>query len=93
MSSMPEGTGREGPPTTAIPPAPGVDADYRIVAARIDYTNWRGERRIREILPLRLWFGATEWHPTPTYLLKAIDCEDGKTKDFTMGTIHQWVSG
>lgn len=93
MSNQPDGAGREGPATTAIPAPPGDDSDYVIINARIDYTNWRGERRIREILPLRLWYGATEWHPIPTYLLKAIDLEDGKTKDFTMGTIHEWVSG
>ena len=81
--------GRDGPATTAIPPADGK-GDGDIIGVKIDYTNWRGERRVRVIGPLRLWYGATKYHPTPGYLLKAIDFEDRRIKDFAMTGIHQW---
>lgn len=54
----------------------------------VDYTNWRGERRIRNILPLRPFHGSNEWHKEPQWLLEAIDPEDGKTKTFAFAGIH-----
>jgi hypothetical protein len=54
------------------------------VPVTLIYTNWRGEIRPRTIIPMQLWFGATMCHPVPQYLIKAIDCRDGKTKDFAL---------
>jgi hypothetical protein len=54
----------------------------------IDYTNWRGERRVREIVPLRIFFGSNEWHKEPQWLLEANDPEDGETKTFALTGIH-----
>ena len=56
----------------------------------IDYTNWRGERRKREIIPYRIDFENTEWHPDTQWLLEAFDCEDGEVKQFAMKDIHGW---
>lgn len=53
----------------------------------ITYTNWRGETSEREIIPIRPWFGATEWHPEPQWLLKAIDVAKGAERDFAMKDI------
>lgn len=59
----------------------------------IDYTNYRGERRARLIRPLSLYFGTTDWHPTPQWLLHAVDCEKGEVRDFAMSSIHSWGAG
>lgn len=49
------------------------------------YRNWRGEVRVREATPCGApYFGTTEWHPKPQWLLPMIDAEDGKRKDFAM---------
>ena len=40
---------------------PNVDTPGAVVT--IDYTNYRGERAYRTVLPVRIWFGETEWHP------------------------------
>jgi hypothetical protein len=56
----------------------------------IDYTNWRGERGERAVLPGQLWWGHTEFHPVPQYLLRAIDAQNGKVRDFAMNDIHSW---
>jgi uncharacterized protein (DUF1684 family) len=57
----------------------------------IDYTNWRGERRKRQIIPTgRMEFANTEWHPDTQWLIEATDVEDGKLKDFAMKDIHSW---
>ena len=59
------------------------------------YTNWRGEVSDRRAIPVRLWFGATEWHLEPQYLLDAWDMEKEAMRSFAMRDIRgwtQWVS-
>ncbi len=57
----------------------------------IDYTNWRKERRMREIIPTSIAYAETNHHPGMQWLLFAIDVEDGKTKQFAMKDIHSWT--
>ncbi len=52
-----------------------------------DYVNWRGERARRVVEPVQLWFGATEYHPEPQWLLKARDVEKGAMRDFALKDI------
>lgn len=65
-----------------------VDNPQRVVT--IDYTNWRGERRTRNIKPVEIEWGATKWHPVNQWLLRAKDMEDGQVKMFAMSEIHSW---
>ena len=58
---------------------------------QIDYTNWRGERRVREIYPTGyLEFSNTEYHPETQWLIEAVDVEDGKVKLFALKDIHSF---
>lgn len=57
----------------------------------IDYTNWKGERRMRHIWPRSISFKSSEWHTEPQWLLSAIDMEDQKEKDFAMKDIRDWA--
>ena len=59
-------------------------------AVRIDYTNWRGEREWRRILPLRLIFDSNEFHPEPQWLLVATDLDKAAERHFAMQDIHAW---
>lgn len=59
-------------------------------AVSFEYTNWRGERRVREVIPDSVWFGSNEWHKEPQWLLKAFDVEDGKEKSFSLKDIRNW---
>lgn len=56
----------------------------------IDYTNWRGERRVRSIRPIRIEFGCNEWHPEPQYLLIAHDEQSNSERAFAMENIHSF---
>lgn len=56
----------------------------------IDYTNYRGERRQRQIEPLRMYFGANEWHPEAQWLIEARDVEKNVTRSFALRSIHSW---
>jgi predicted DNA-binding transcriptional regulator YafY len=57
----------------------------------IDYTNWRGERSIRDIMPLGMAFSRNQWHPEPQWLVYAYDIEKKETRAFAMLKIHSWV--
>ena len=56
----------------------------------IDYTNWRGERRVRLIQPIEMgmYFGSNEYHKEPQWLLRAIDCESNGIRTFALRNIH-----
>lgn len=56
----------------------------------IDYTNWRGERTLRTILPEEITFTSNEWHREPQWLLKAVDMEKGDFRYFALKDIHSW---
>ena len=55
----------------------------------IRYTNYRGAKASRYILPQRLWFGSTEWHPEPQWLLDAEGREKGP-RTFAVKDISGW---
>ncbi len=52
--------------------------------ARITYTNYRGETDERIITPQRVWYGSTDWHPKPQWLLTAFDHEKQAKRDFAL---------
>lgn len=56
--------------------------------AIINYTNWEGITADRRIQPLHIWFGVTEYHKTPQFLLHAIDLDKNAERDFAMNDIH-----
>ena len=67
----------------------------------IDYTNWRGERAARCVEVIGLWYGLTQWHPEPGWLLKARDFDPGSRvrgeegvpiKNFAVKDIHGWLA-
>jgi hypothetical protein len=58
----------------------------------IEYKNWRNETRIREILPIQIWFGHTRYHTENQWLLNAYDIEDcDKVKDFAVKDIIRFL--
>lgn len=56
----------------------------------IDYTNWKGVRAKRLIIPRRIVFGTTEYHPNSQWLLEALDVQKGESRTFAMRDIHSW---
>lgn len=50
----------------------------------LTYTNYRGETSERTITPIRSWYGSTEWHPEPQWLLTAFDHEKQANRDFAI---------
>lgn len=56
----------------------------------IDYTNWRGERSVRKIIPEKMIFSSNEFHKDPQWLLVALDIEKNAQRTFAMQDIHSW---
>lgn len=48
------------------------------------YRNWRGEVSERRAVPQYVYFGATEWHPEPQWMMRALDVDKGAVRDFAM---------
>lgn len=72
----------------APPPVP-VEQPTEGEWVTLTYTNWRGETNERAIKPLRIWFGSTEWHPEPQWLLTAIDKDKDAERDFALKDFGQ----
>lgn len=64
-------------------------SEERIV--RILYTNYRGETALRRVVPERIHFASTEWHPEPQWLLDALDVEKNASRSFAMKDIRAWI--
>jgi hypothetical protein len=62
-----------------------------IGAVTVIYTNYRGETALRTIVPRRIWFGSTEWHPQAGWLLEAFDLEKQAERSFAMKDIRVWL--
>ena len=56
----------------------------------IVYTNYRRETRVRRILPNKIWYGKTKWHPDEQWLLDAYDFEKQALRTFAMKDIRAW---
>jgi predicted DNA-binding transcriptional regulator YafY len=69
---------------------PGMSKELDTLAVAIDYTNWRGERSVRRIRPVEIFWGQNDWHPEPQWLMAATDLEKGEPRTFAMRDIHSW---
>ena len=58
----------------------------------IDYTNWRGERRDRTIIPITIEYNnRPPYHEEYQWLLTARDVEKNYAlRTFAMKNIHKW---
>ena len=58
---------------------------------KICYTNYKGETAIREIIPLQIWYGSTEFHPADGWLLDAYDVEKKAQRSFSLKDVKAWI--
>lgn len=57
----------------------------------IDYTNWKGARSKRTIIPISIRYGTSPFHnERDQWLLHAIDVDKLEEREFAMGNIHSW---
>jgi predicted DNA-binding transcriptional regulator YafY len=65
----------------------GPSSDVTGDAVKILYRNYRGETAVRQIVPFSIWFGSTEWHPEPQWLLEALDLDKKAKRSFALKDI------
>lgn len=58
----------------------------------IDYTNHRGKRAWRRVMPTpaALSFENSEWHPKTQWVMEAVDLEKNVLRSFALASIHEW---
>lgn len=59
---------------------------------KIRYEDYRGETSLRVVVPVKIWFGATEWHSEPQWLLEALDVQKRADRSFAVKDINEWIS-
>ena len=59
---------------------------------RIIYKNWKGITSERLILPERIWWGSTEWHTVPQWMMRAQDLDKGEIRNFAMSDVLSWTT-
>ncbi len=74
-------------PPSAVPSMPIEHAEAALSEFRFPYINHRGEQGQRRVHPIRIWFGSTEWHPEPQWLLRALDLDKDAQRDFALSQI------
>lgn len=57
---------------------------------QIRYTNYKGETAVRRIVPIRIRFAASEWHPGEQWLMDAFDVDRQAERSFAMADIRDW---
>jgi len=51
---------------------------------RMQYTNYRGETRVRTITPMETFWGSNKYHPAPQHLLRAFDHDKNAVREFAL---------
>ena len=60
------------------------------VSICVVYKNYRGETASRKIIPLRLYFGKTEYHPEKQWLLHLWDLDRRDYRTYALKDIISW---
>lgn len=67
-----------------------MTATVRTQTVSAVYTNHGGKTAQRRFLPIRIYFGATEWHTNPQWLMEAFDIDKQALRTFAMADISEW---
>lgn len=56
-----------------------------------EYINWEGKKAVRRVMPIKLWYGKTQYHPKEQWLLRATDLEKDAERDFAVKDIVRFL--
>lgn len=59
---------------------------------KMRYKNWRGEVAVRTVIPQRIYWGSTEWHPQEQWLLEVLEVDKHVTRVFAVADIQEWFA-
>ncbi|CAN5193309.1 hypothetical protein BH09DEP1_BH09DEP1_4960 [soil metagenome] len=58
---------------------------------KVEYTNYRGEKGIRTIVPISFYVGTTEYHPQEQWLVKLWDVDRQAERIYALKEITRWL--
>lgn len=56
-----------------------------------EYINWEGKRGVRNVRPLKVWYGETDFHKSKQWFLKAIDVDKNVERDFALKDVIKFL--
>jgi hypothetical protein len=59
---------------------------------KVEYTNYRGEKGVRTIVPISFFFGTTQYHPEAQWLVKLWDCDRQAERIYALKEITRWFA-
>ena len=77
------------PSTTSFEPFSVSDDAQQVI--RMIYQNYRGEVSERRVVPRRIRFGATEYHPKLQWLMDAFDLDRNEERAFALCDIKHFI--
>jgi predicted DNA-binding transcriptional regulator YafY len=54
------------------------------------YRNYKGEEGMRRVIPGRIYWDASEWHPEPQWLFDAWDLDKEAHRTFALKDVLAW---
>ncbi len=69
----------------------GAITPQTLGVVEVVYTNWEGKTAIRKILPMRLYFGETEYHKGQQFLLECFDVDKQAPRTYAVRDIGKWL--
>lgn len=66
--------------------------NVKIRMVQLDYTNYKNERGIRNILPMTMFYGKNDFHEGDQWFLEAMDYDKSppQIRHFALKNIHSW---
>jgi predicted DNA-binding transcriptional regulator YafY len=64
-----------------------AQTEAHVAPLAFSYRNWRGETSERRVIPGPIWYGSTQWHHEPQWLLNARELDKGEQRDFAFKDI------
>lgn len=58
-------------------------------AIKVIYSNWRGEKATRTIVPLSLYWGKSEWHPQEQWMIRVWDVDRNDYREYAFKDIEK----
>ena len=60
-------------------------------AMKFYYRNYKGVCGYRTVLDPKFWFGSTEFHKEPQWLIRAYDIDKDAIRDFAVNDIIEFI--
>ena len=55
------------------------------------YKNWKGQTSKRYVIPIKIWFGHTEFHKEEQWLMTAFDLVKQAERNFAINDIIEFI--